>query len=98
MLDSKENFVKSGGEGLDIRRMVSRMRSLIEAGEVWRRRIVRELLWRRDGQAPAQTPRGSSPHAYQCEVYAKNRWFSTIYIINDFNKFCFDGYRSGSQF
>jgi len=44
MLDSKENFVKSGGEGLDIREMDSRMGSVFEAGEVWRRRIVRELL------------------------------------------------------
>jgi len=71
---------------------------VIEAGEVWRRRTVRELLWRRDGRAPAQTPRSASPHAYQWWKYAKNRWFSTFYIINDFNKFYFDGYRSGSQF
>ena len=65
MKGAKENFVRRGREGLDIRGMVSRMGSVVEAGEVWRRRIVRELLWRRDGQAPAQTPRNSYPHAHQ---------------------------------
>ena len=100
MLDTKENSVRCGREGLDIREMVSRMGLMVGAGEVWRRSF-RRLLWHRDVQAAAQTPRSPSPHAYQWWNMLKNRRFSTFYIINDFillYKFCFDRYRSGFQF
>jgi len=99
-LDAKENLVKFDVERCDIRRMVSRMGLMVGAGEVWRRRSFRRLLWRRDVQALAQTPRSPSPHVPVVQ-YAKNRWFLTFYIINDFiflYTFCFDRYRSGSQF
>jgi len=39
MLDTKENSVRRGREGLDIREMVSRMGLMVGAGEVWRRRV-----------------------------------------------------------
>jgi len=62
---SNKKAENSSVERCDIRRMVSRMGLMVGMGEVWRRRSFRRLLWRRDVQAPAQTPRSPSPHPYQ---------------------------------